>query len=399
MARVRSTVMVGLAAVSGALALGAPTTAIAGNGLHPRTPVVWEDGTACMTVVDRSADSILQFDYAIPFEDTDVGEDEVADSRTHQFAAFCRDKDPQTVLPNWFAWADVEAAGMLPLDVDPDEVPPSNVLDLSDEWAGCWTRITEDADRRPITEAAAAEPVVWDTTGIPAGSYVVYGYTYEPAFNVYVRRPGVVKVVDDPTLSASGPAAAITTKEQNLYKNEETTIEGCVSAMEGSTVSGYWAVAEQDPTWVPFIEDEPISEGALALPFLPPEEAAGETSMIRIDVTDPMGRTHTAYMAELIIVLLQEGPGDCDEGGGSFISDPNCDNADDGGSGSGEDDGTAGEDDGTTGGDDGPMETTGSGADGGDDDGKGCSIGSRSFGPGLGLGLLGLGLLGWRRRQ
>ena len=381
-----------------AFALAAPAVAHAGNGLHPRTPVEWADDTACMTVVDRSADPVVQFNYGIPFEDTDVSEDEVSDSRTHQFAAFCRDKDPQTVLPNWFAWEDVLDAGMMPLDVDPDEVPPSNVLDLSDEWDGCWTRITADDERRPITDAAAAEPVVWDTTGLTAGTYVVYGYTYEPAFNVYVRRPGVVKVVDDPALEASGPAAAITTKEQNLYKNEETTIEGCVSAMEGSTVTGYWAVAEQDPQWVPFVEDEPVADGALALPFLPPEEAAGETSMIRIDVTDPMGRTHTAYMAELIIVLLQENPGECeDDDGGSFISDPNCGGADGSGSGTGGDDDD--DDDGTTSGDDGPTETTGPGADGGDDGGKTCSVGgSRPLGS-LGLMLLGLGLLGWRRRQ
>lgn len=394
--------MVGLAAVTGVFALGAPATALAGNGLHPRTPVVWPEDTACLTVVDRSTDPVLEFDYDIPFEDTDVTPDEVPQSRRHQFAAFCRDKDPQTVLPNWFAWADVEEAGMFPLDVDPDEVLPSNVLDTSDEWNGCWTRITGDDERRPITEASAAEPVVWDTTDIAAGTYVVYGYTFEPAFNVYVRRPGVVKIVDDPATDASEPTVAITTREQNLYKNEETMIEGCVSAMEGSTVTGYWAVAEQDPQWVPFIEDEPVSDGAMALPFLPPEEASGETSMIRIDITDPMGRTYTAYMAELVIVLLQENPGDCeDDGGGSFISDPNCGGADDGGSGSDDGEGTAGDDDGgTTSGDDGPAETTGPGADGGDDGGKGCSVAtSRSLGSGLGLGLLGLGLLGWRRQR
>lgn len=379
-------------------ALLAPATAEAGNGLHPRTPVVWDD-SPCVTIVDRSVDPTVDLTYAIPFADTDVTEDEVTDSRTHQFLAFCRDKNPQTVLPNWVAWADVVAAGEKPLDVDPAEVQDANVLDLSREWSGCWDRVTEDADRRPITDAVAAQPVVWDTTGLDAGPWVVYGYTYEPAFNVYVRRSGFIQVVDDLDPAATGPGAAITTKEQILYKGGETTFEGCLAAMEGSTIDLYWSIADESPEWVPFVENEPVMGTSLSIPFVAAEEMTGKASMIRLDVTDPMGRTYSAHMTELVMVLLQDNPNECDDGGSSFVSNPGCDPA----GSTGEADDTGGDDangDGTTSAaGDGPMASTGPAADGGNGDGGKCSVGASPANGPLALGLFGLGLLGWRRRR
>jgi len=381
-----------------------PSLAAASNGTHQRTPVIWDAG-ACLTVVDRSVDPIVNLSYSIPFEDTEVSDDEVDDSRTHQFLAFCRDKDPQTVHPNWVSWDDVIAASLKPLDVDPDLVDDSNVLDLSDEWDACWGRITEDADRRPITEAQAAMPVVWDTTGLAAGPWVVYGYTYEPAFNVYVRRPGLVQIVDDADPASSPPGLAITTEEEILYKGEMITFEGCMSAMEGSTLNAYWAIASTEPEWVPFAEDEPVSGEELALEFLPPEDLSGESAMIRIDITDPMGRSHTAYMNALVTVLMSKDPNACDEGG-SFVANPGCEPDTGGGGSEGDGDGSGS---GGTGGGSGTATSAGpgtgdAGADGdtaGDDGGGGCSCGVPGNAPmaPLGTGLLALGLLGLRRRR
>ena len=75
-----------------------------------------------------------------------------------------------------------------------------------------WTRITADDERRPITYEAAKEPVLWDTTGLPVGPQIVYGYTWEPLINLWSRRMGVVQVVDDLDLAASPPALAVSTE-------------------------------------------------------------------------------------------------------------------------------------------------------------------------------------------
>lgn len=384
-------VMLGAMAWSGAAA--------AGNGLHPRTPVIWDDA-ACVTTVDRSVDPSLSLTYTIPFEDTEVGEDEVEDSRTHQFLAFCRDKDPQTVLPNWVAWADVEAAGMLPLDVEPDDVTDAQVLDLSPEWEGCWARVTDDADRRPITETMASQPVVWDTTGLTPGAWTVYGYTYEPAFNVYVRRPGIVYIVDDPAPEATAPGVALTTGEQILYRGGETTFEGCIAAMPGSTIDAYWSIAAETADWVPFLEGEPVSGETVSIPFVAPEALTGKTAMIRVDITDPMGRQYTTYMAELVMVLMQDNPSDCDPDGGAFVADPGCDP--DGGTGSDDDGTTSG---GVTTGDDGQSSdgdgtTVPASGDGDDGSSSRCSVDPDGApGMAIGFGLLALGLAGTRRRD
>lgn len=60
---------------------------LATSELHPRTPVPWPDDTPCMTVVDRSQSAVLHLAYEIPFEDVDISEGEVADSRRNQFGA------------------------------------------------------------------------------------------------------------------------------------------------------------------------------------------------------------------------------------------------------------------------------------------------------------------------
>jgi len=378
------------------LLLAAPL-AHAGNGTKPRIPVDWS-GAPCMTIVDRSVTPELHIEYQIPQEDIDLTKDEVVDSRTHQFFALCRSHDPQSFLPRWITQDDIDRATLV--DAAPPSIEPEDVFETSREWAGCWERINADDDRRPITEAAAAAGVNWDTTAAPAGTYVLEGYTWEPALNIWSRRPGVVKVVDQPELSASGPALAVTNEEEVINKNESVVLEGCVSAMEGSTITGYWGMADDEVDWQPFIEDDPVSGETFAVELSPPEELSGESVMVRIDVEDPMGRSYTNYMYELVIILGSDGPG-CSEGGGGFIGGAGC--SDDTGS-----DDTGGSDDaasGTTGAtEDTGSATTTPAADDGSDGGlgrEGCSCRASGSGRGapvaLGLGLL--GLLGWRRRS
>lgn len=305
----------------------------AGNGIHPRTPVEWQDSNpACMTVVDRSVSSVLEMSYTILYEDLRpaVTEDEVADSRRHQFLAFCRGHSVQEPLPVWLSTADVEAAAELML-VKPETLAPEDILDDSPEWQDCFFRITGDDERRLITFAEAAKPVVWDTAQLPIGAYTVYGYTWEPPFNIYSLRPGLVKVVDDPDPAANPPALAIVDTDDIAFGDEELIVRGCIDAMDGSTITGYWSGTKGDALdWQPFASDVPVAGPDFELPFLPPAEAVGGSVTLKVEITDPMDRTFTGHMDSLVEILpANPNTGGCDSEGNSFIGDPGCGTATD----------------------------------------------------------------------
>lgn len=374
------------------LLLAAPV-ASASNGTKPRIPVDWS-GAACMTIVDRSVETTVHLDYTISQEDTELTADEVEDSRTHQFFGFCRAHDPQTYLPGWITQSDIERAQLV--GAAPDEVEAEDILEANADWSECYTRINADDDRRPITFEAADAGVDWDTTDLAAGTYTVEGYTWEPPISIWSLYHGVIKVVDSPALEASGPAHAITNTEAVINRNETVTLEGCVSAMEGSTLTAYWALAQPEVEWQLFIEDDPISGDSYAVEFAPPEEAAGETLIMRVDVTDPMGRTYTNYMRELVIVLGTDGPGQCE--GMGFIGGAGCEGdtgtdetAGDDAESSATSDASAGED---------TSAGTTPGQDGGDDASPGgCGCQSSSTPTPWALGLLGFVLFARRRRR
>ncbi len=289
-----------------------PATGQGGNGVHPRTPVlwVWSDevvepggtpqptgtGTVpCITTVDRSIDPVLRLDYRIPYEDANTTSDEVDDSRRHQFLALrstgrrvgdstpfeCPIVHPQAPPLSWLNGADLRAAAQKRLlgPVGPDHktpdpaaaccgVLPDEVLELNPAWAGCWARITQNTERRPITFAAAAQPVRWDTTHVAAGIYLVYGYTWEPLFNMWRRRPGVVKVVDGPDPADSAPALSVSVTPNAVggtdpifFPDEMATFDLCVDAMDGSQVTLSYALTDMDDEWVEVLADEPVTAG------------------------------------------------------------------------------------------------------------------------------------------
>lgn len=310
-------------------AFGAATDARASNMTHPRTPVLWEN-TQCMQTHDRSEDPIYQLVYDIPNEDTEITVDEVDDSRRHQFFALCRQENSQVHLPRWITQTDVDAAAAKNL-IDPLAVEGEDIFESATYWEGCWHRINEDVDRRPITNAMASQPVPWDTTGIDEGTYVIWGYTWEPAFNIWIQRQGaIVKVHDGGDPRDIGPGAAITTPEQNIYKNDIIDVEGCVNAPAGSTMTAYYATTEGasdpdwEPGWTPFAEDIAVEGDTFAIEFAPPEEVAGGAALIRVQVVDGDDREYDAHMRDLIHVLPGDNPNNCDEGGG-FIGSPGCD--------------------------------------------------------------------------
>jgi hypothetical protein len=320
--------------VGAGLLLWASGTAQASNGIHPRTPVLWEPEPACMTVVDRTVDAKLVVPYTIPYEDLRPVDatDEVEDSRRHQFIAFCAGHSPQEPLPVWLSMADVMQAATVDI-INVEDLKPEEVLETSPMWKDCFTRITPDAERRLITFAAAKEPVVWDTTGLAAGSYIVAGYTWEPVFNIWSQRPGVVKVIDDPDPSKTGPALAISNKEEIKYSDELLTVVGCVDAMDGSTITGYWALTDDDTLdvleWMPFAADTPVVGDSFELPFMPPPESVGEQIALKVEIVDPMDRRYTAYMSELASILQGSGgeTGDCSDTAMNFITPPGCESS------------------------------------------------------------------------
>jgi hypothetical protein len=313
------------------------TTVHASDGFVPRTPVLWED-VPCLERVDRSDDPVLHLPYAIPNEDTDLTEDEVEDSRTHQFFAFCRRQHPLEHPPNWISWADVDAAVAAGMLESADDVDPETVLESSTVWAGCWSRITADDERRPIVQSMADQGIDWDTTGLEPGGYTIYGYTYHPPLNPWHIRPGVVKVHDgDP--DAAGPTAATFLRDDPdvlVYNGGTVSIEGCVDSATPATVSGYYALAQSgEPGWVPFVEGQPIDGDTFLIELVAAADMAGTSSMIRIDVEDPAVRKQTTYMDEIVIVLEGTDPNSCEDSGG-FIAGPECD--DEGGASTGADD-------------------------------------------------------------
>ena len=386
------------------------------NGIKPRHPVEWEPPVACLEFVDRSADPVYRFSYAIPDEDPSPGEqlleDEVADSRTHQFFAMARQGNPQTRFPKqWITPADVAAALEKELIAD-TTVGPEDTLETNPFWSDHFERITPDDQRRPIAHESVAEPVEWDTTAVNAGPYLLWGYTWEPAFNLWSARTGNLVIVHDGDPTDAGPAAVVTNGELIVYSDEAAIIEGCAFGSAGTTLDGYFAQTpdngtpdDWEPTWIQFADDVPLDGESFALEMLPGEEFATNTLLVRIVANDPSGATYEAHAPELVSVLPGQA-GNCDDGGSSIIGNPGC-GSDSSSGGASETDGDS--DDGTsatpTSGGSGEPTSGGSAGSDGSTSGSAGGSGGTSTGGGCTLGggapsaLLLLGLLGFRRRR
>lgn len=285
------------------------------TGLGPRTPVEWADDTPCMTVVDRTQGSALHFPYQLPREDTALDPEDMPGSRRQQFFAFCRDQ-PHEGLPSWVSSGDVDGWNdwAVGLGWPPVSPPLEDVLETSGD-ADCFARITPDDSRRRILFAEAHKGVDWDVAGLPPGPYTVRGYTWHPPYNIWSRRPGVVHVVDSPDLAAVPPAVALMNRETGMFADDGLVLTGCARAMVGSTLRGSWAPTEGPNAlvWQPFVEGLSLTGEVIALPFMPPPEAVSREVYLRIDVTDPLGRTFSAYSLDRLSILP-----------GSAACDPQC---------------------------------------------------------------------------
>jgi hypothetical protein len=282
----------------------------AGNGLHARTPVLWHD-VECLERIDRATQPTYALSYDIPFEDIDVTEDEVDNSRTHQFFAFCRQLPPGVEPPQWITPLDVsqaEAHNLLP----EGGVGELDVLEDHPQWQGCWYRINADEERRPITYEMAEQEVVWDLAEVPAGTYSLQGYTYEPAFNLWVpRNAGVIKIVDSEGVADAGPAAAITSGEQSVCVGESIVLEGCFDALPDASVTvSYAVVSDADELqWVEVEHEGALGDGRFALRWTAPDDLGDETVVTRIDFIDPNANSYSAFAAHDVFVRPRSSPG------------------------------------------------------------------------------------------
>ncbi|MGB1015554.1 MAG: hypothetical protein ACPG4T_15565, partial [Nannocystaceae bacterium] len=247
------------------LSLGLPPSlARAGDGPRPRTPPEFGE-VACMTVVDRSVTPIFELSYSVLQDEIEPTVDEVSDGRRHQFVALGQ---PFQSLPLWINTADVEAAEAVGL-VDASKVPDSEILTQSPQWpADSWTRVTPDAPRIPITQAAASLGVSWDTSDALPGVYVISGYTWDPPFNLHSPRWGALKIIDGQAESQNLPAAFLPPNPNNVvYADTNFPVLGCLDALPGSVLRASWAEVRYSgtPQWHVFAEDVPVDTGALDL--------------------------------------------------------------------------------------------------------------------------------------
>lgn len=288
----------------------------AANGLRPRTPAVF-DGVPCLQSVERGTP--LDIEYSVTFDDTELTPDELPDSRKHQFFAFSR-TNWNFAFPVWINQSDfdrAEANGDITVEFGPDDI-----LESSSPWpADTWVRITPDDPRLPITLEQAAMGVTWDTTDVAPGTWLVAAYTWEPENNLWSPRFGAVRVEEPGDPESAGPTVFLPRQDGLLAnRGEPLAVAGCVQAPEGSTITASWGTIAggiDEPEWIPFLEDEPVESGELELELVAPAEA-GATIKLRVEITDPQGRSYVAYTPTTIAVVgeVME-TGDDGGGGGS----------------------------------------------------------------------------------
>lgn len=297
----------------GPLALGlVPAEAEAANGLRPRTPALFSD-VPCVQTVTRG--DVVHFDYAVPYDDTDLTADELTDSRRMQALAFARQRF-DFAFPVWITQADFDRA-----DANGDvtrEFGPEDTLETSTRWpADTWVRITLDDARVPITAEQAAMGFDWDTAAVTPGTWLVAVYTWEPENNLWSPRFGAVRVEEAGDPESAGPTVFLPREDGLLAdRAEPLVLSGCVEAPAGSTLTASWGTLEgvDEPQWIPFLEDEPVESGELSLEFQAPAEA-GSTVKLRLEIKDPTGRTYVAYSPTPIGVVGMAPPDDGDGSG------------------------------------------------------------------------------------
>jgi hypothetical protein len=302
----------------------------AANTAKPRVSPSFLGGS-CVQTIERG--SALHFDLGIPYEDAALTPDEPADSRTFQFFALCRDPGPLEELPLWIDGDDVVRAQEVNATIE--DPAPNEVLQTAAAWdvpghdganGSCVVAMTGEAERMPITCAATTEGFDWDGAAAPVGSYVVYGYTFEPDQNLWTARGGVVRVVEPGAPEDAGPAVAFSFPLSDVDASFEggVVVKGCIAAAEGTTLSVDWATAptldaEGDAAWQALPEPS-VEAGVFEVAFVPEPQAEYKAVFFRARAEDPAGRVFVAYTHHPAIVV----PGCAEPHGGHFPTIDSC---------------------------------------------------------------------------
>ncbi len=290
----------------------------AADANRPPTPAVFLD-TPCLAVVDRSVDPIFHIEYDVPKDDVDVASTEVEDGRTLQFFAFSNQflGDP----PNWITQADVDAAAVAEASqAESVNIPTAAILENNPNWpSDHWLRITADDARVPITADQAALGMDWDTSDVPAGTYVIWAYTWDPARNLWSMRPGAVRVVDraddglihTPTLFFTPQVTQIVPLGADTF-----TLDACAAAPPGSSVKLEYGIVNgvAEPEWIAALCAEPMADGNLTFEFPIPRGFDMLNFHVRGTITPPDREAYVALSGNLEIL---GGHGD-----GSPLPDP-----------------------------------------------------------------------------
>lgn len=282
------------------LGLLVPNVAWASNGAGIRTPPIFPQA-ACITDVDRSEDPVFHLDVGLAREDFMVTDDEPADSRRFQFFLVCEDVHRDLLeLPNWITVAEAQdalARGSI------DAMPPDeDVLELRDDLRGCVFPMNDASERMPITCEATQAGLDFDTRELPAGNYVVRGYTYEPPLNLWSVRRGVVRIYDD--LASAPPSAGLRTPSldgMQLRPGSPFPIQGCAAATCDVELQ-YASLIDigNDDAWVTFAN---VAPGSFDVPFDPSEDLIGQPLLIRV-VADPEGPAPWVDHAEGTVLVF-----------------------------------------------------------------------------------------------
>lgn len=288
----------------------AAAPAMAVNGNLPRTPPVFPPH-ACLGVVDRSVDATYVFKVGIPYEDVVVTADELPDSRTFEFFAFCRGDPPETPYPNWIDMEDAQRA--LAIGSISELPPPDTVLETAERWAighdgvdgSCVQSI---GPRIPISCDATQDGVAWDTTGVPAGNYVILGYTFSPATNLWTPRTGVVQVHDGTPTPVAAFASPV--YDAQVFQQTGYRVLGCMGGPPGTQVTLAWASIADEldgdvaGVWTDFAELD-AADGVFDVQLVPPESAVYLGLVLRATARDDTS-SWVAYSSGFLTIY----PGD-----------------------------------------------------------------------------------------
>ncbi|MBL4685613.1 MAG: hypothetical protein JKY37_13545 [Nannocystaceae bacterium] len=258
-----------------------------------------------MTIL-RPGDAALHITIGVPLEESAPTADEPPGTRSFQFFAVCREPFPAQELPPWIDVADLDAAQA----ANPEILTPDASLILpTSSWAGCVLPITPRDPRMPISCEGTAPGIEVAADALPPGNHVLYGYTYEPAKNVWTPRVGLLRVVGEAGDDVLPPAVAFTypVSDSVASTGRGVTLTGCATGNAGTTIEFSWATASNliafgDEAWEPFDSLAIADADTFSVPFVPPPGTDYKVVKFRGLATDPAGGQWAAYTRQPMVL-------------------------------------------------------------------------------------------------